>query len=400
MAFNFNMSFGAPPQPKLVERTSDGSWFYRITGGSKRDSLSTQAKIKLALKSPVFMSPAIKVMDLASQANIQSLDSQGRVINDHALHELMPRANGAQTWTEFIAQVMMYAKLGVAIIYIPHNDLNEVNTIHCLKPENIVFDNSVIRNLLSVIGLKEYKKDSKSKTIKYRLENGDTQEYRVDHLHLMSTLPIGLNDGNIFENLSLLDILIDPILNTKEILELDYQASKLAKKVVVGEKKGTIDLDRPMNEPEKISIEQSVSSDKLITATNKDIQVKRMYESKSGLDIIETYKMYANIGEDMLGVSPDIGAFGRATFNNQQLATGRTIEFAVLPILEKLLEIIEQNSELKNLRADFSHMSFNQVFEEMREKKNETKLKNIVLAYDKGLITLDRAKELTKQIFE
>ena len=400
MAFNFNMSFGSPPAPKVVERDNSGNWLYRITGGSKRDSINTQHKVKLALKSPVFMSPAIKVMDLASQANIVSLDSEDKVISNHALHELMPRANGHQTWTEFIAQVMLYAKLGVAIIYIPHNNLNEGNTIHCLKPENIIFDHSVIKSLLSIIGLKEYKKESSEKTITYRLENGATQKYRLDHLHLISTLPIGIKDDNIFENLSLLDVLLDPILNAKEILELDYQSSKLAKKVVVGEKKSGVDLSLPQGEPEKISIEQSVSSDKLITATNKDIQVKRMYESKSGLDIIETYKMYANISEDMLGVSPDIGAFGRSTFNNQQLATGRTIEFAVMPILEKLLEIIEQNSELKNLRADFSHMSFNQVFEELREKKNETKLDNIIKALSNGLISQEQATELTKQIFE
>lgn len=400
MAFNFNMSFGRP-KPSQVERYSNGDTWYTI---GQIDSLSGKIcamrdRVSFALSNESFMSNALKVTRLGSQARFHSANTKGEIISTYALHDLMPRANAFQTWTEFISQVMLYANIGLAVIYIPNNTLSSTNTIHCLKLEKITYNAGALNKLGSIIGLNKGSEYLKQTRVNYTFEDGSTRSIPLNELHLISALPLGLS-SNLFENITLVDVLYKVLINSNELLDLEYKTSKLAQKVIVGEKKGGVDLSLPQNEPEKQSIEKSVMSDKFITATNKDIQAKRLVESKSGLGIPEHYKLWSNVIGDMLGISPDLGIDAKSTYNNQELATGRTIEFAVMPILDKLVEILEQNSSLKNIQISFAHMGFNQVFEKEREEKNKLKLDNIISALDKNLITPQRAEELTKQIFD
>lgn len=397
---NFNLSFGFGNKPKSVHINERGDTFYHmedLTADFKLQSF--KGKYKTLLRSPAFMSPAKKIFDLASQARINSYDENDKIKKVNALYEVADKPNMFQSWTEFHAIVALRATIGSAWIYAPNDRVGKGNSIFVLDPERVKIQNSLLKRFAKLIVTKRTFEDLFKETITYTYPDGEEEEIEIRKIHTVSSMPKGFS-GNFWESLSLIDCLIKPILNADSALDSENVQLFLARKIIISGD-GKVDYGKfsTLGETEKYSIEESVMSDKVINATNGTVISQRLIEDKDKLKLPESYINSSLIIADVLGVDKALLPFSNATYENQEKGAGRTIEYAVLPIMEQYMEVLEYLTGLKNLKADYSHCSFNQVFEKERAEKNKIVLENIEKAMAMNLLSEKDGKGIADTIF-
>lgn len=397
---NFNLSFGFGNKPKSVHIDERGNIQYTMEDMNPHFAFkSFKGKYNYLLSSPAFMSPAKKIFDLASQVRINSYSKDDKILKVNALYDVAERPNMFQSWTEFHATVALRATIGCAWIYAPNDKVGNGNSIFVLDPERVKIEKSLLDRFAKLMLTKQSYNELYKDRITYTYPNGEEERIELRKIKVVSAMPNGFN-GNFWECLSLIDCLVKPIVNSESALDSENVQLFLARKVLLTKDKKT-DLGSfdTMGDQEKGSIERSVMSNKVINAVNTELKATRLIENKEGLKLPESYQFSSLIIADVLGVDKSLLPFSTATYENQEKGAGRTIEYAVLPIMEKYIEVLEKLTGLTNLKASYEHCSFNQVFEKERAEKNKVVLENIEKAIAMNLLSEEDGKKIADSIF-
>lgn len=397
---NFNLSFGFGNKPKSVHINERGDIQYHMMEVSLNNKVKGfKNKYNLLINSPAFMSPARKVFDLASQARINSYKEDGKINKVNAIYDVATKPNKFQSWTEFHATVVFRALCGSAWIYAPNDRVSESDSIFVLDPNRIEIEPKLIERLSKFILSEKTYKEIFKEQIRYVFPDGSSEDIELSKIRIVSAMPNGLTN-NFLESLSLIDCLIKPILNSESALDSENANLFLARKLMVTKKgANTLGEFNTQGDKEKQSTEESLTSEKLVTSSNVELHSQRLIEGKDALKIPESYINSSLIIADVLGVDKALLPFSNATYENQEKGAGRTIEYAVMPIMDKYIEVLEYLTNIPSLKASFDHCSFNQVFGKEREEKNKLTLENIQKAIELNLLSLEEAKRITNEVF-
>lgn len=373
-------------QPLSVERNINGDWWYEMfsSKNNAKDLNTYRAKLNAVLCNPA----CLKVFKL--NCDLFSLGKVNQYQNDELkeinyLYSIKKKPNHFQTWTQFFWDYMFWKMLGTAVLYRSNNVLNESTQMYWLNPANVDFQNGKNRFssfIFSNLGFN----DQQRETIKYTFDDGKLSNIKLRDLSFFFDLSNGLG-GNWYQGNSALDALYKVIANSEQSLDAKNINLEFSQKFMVNGKNSLEDVSQtPMGETEKIDIEQSVRSNKKVHAVKTPIDVKRFVDDIARLKLDESfYNDYFMIGT-MYGIPRDVleANLRGSTYENQEKATARHVEYSLKPSGQALTDEFEYLFNLEDLRFEWNHLMFNQVFEKEKQEVIKLKLENEKLAKELG----------------
>jgi hypothetical protein len=195
-------------------------------------------------------------------------------------------------------------------------------------------------------------------------------------------------EGNYFQGESRIDALMKVIKNSE--LGLDAKAINLEmlQKFMVSGQADPSDVSQlGMSETEKLTIEEKVRSFKKVHAVKSKISIERFVDNFAQLELDKSYDADALKMASLLNVPKevlDLLADG-TTYENQEKATGRQVEYSAKPKWKQLTDWFQSQYGFQDIRADYSDLSFNQVFEKDRADKEKTKAETMLLLAKAGI---------------
>lgn len=404
MGFNFNFSWGSPQQPLSVERDSSGNWFYRIfSSDTKKGKINDKTKLELVLSSPAALKVFALNCDLFSLGKINSYEND-KLDQVNFIYSLKQTPNEFQTWKQFFWDYMFWRMTGTAIMYSSSNVLNEKTQIYWLKPYCLDIPKSVSDKLSKNYNSAETLKSLSKEKLKYTFDDGTTAYYQLSELSFFFDLSNGLQ-GNWITGNSRLDALYQIICNSQKAIDSKGVNLDFSKKfVITGNYDPTKNLSdfSTMGNVEKEDIEQKVLSGKPVHSVKMPIDLKRFVDDIAKLKLDESfYNDYFMIGS-MYGIPRDVleANLRGSTYENQEKATGRHIEYSIKPAADDFTDRLEKKFGFEDIRLEYTHLSFNQIFEQQKAEKQKIQLENVKIAKELGGITEAQAVEMVNQILQ
>lgn len=404
MGFNFNFSWGSPQQPLSVEHDSSGNWFYRIfSSDTKKGKLNDKTKLELVLNNPAALKVFALNCDLFSLGKINSYRND-KLDQVNFIYSLKQTPNDFQTWKQFFWDYMFWRMTGTAIMYSSSNVLNEKTQIYWLKPYCLEIPKSVSDKLSKNYNSNETLKSLSKEKVKYTFDDGTTTYYQLSELSFFFDLSNGLQ-GNWITGNSRLDALYQIICNSQKAIDSKGVNLDFSKKfVITGNYDPTKNLSdfSTMGNVEKEDIEQKVLSGKPVHSVKMPIDLKRFVDDIARLKLDESfYNDYFMIGS-MYGIPRDVleANLRGSTYENQEKATGRHIEYSIKPAADDFTDRLEKVFGFEDVRIEYTHLSFNQIFEQQKAEKQKIQLENVKLAKELGGVTESQAVEMVNQILQ
>ena len=377
--FNFGLEWGS--KPLSVTRDNDGNWFtemFRSTNNAK-ELLTYKQKLNIVLKNPA----CLKVFSL--HCDLYSLGRTNLYDNDELkevnfLYKTKKKPNPFQTWKQFDWAYKLWRMLGMGVMYRTNNTFTESTQLYWLNPANIDFQggkNRFSRFIFSVLGTNDIKKE----TIKYTFPDGSVSNIKINELSFFFDLSNGLN-GNWFEGNSRLDALYKVIANNESSLDAQNINLEFSQKFMASQRTDSLS-EVPLTDEDKESIEGSTRSNKKVHAVKKPVDVKRFVDDIARLKLDETYFNTAYIVGNMYNTPKDILELylkGGSTFENQEKSMARMVEYCLSPAGEDYTDEFESLFNYEDIRKEWNHLMFNQVFEKERQEVIKMKLENEQLA--------------------
>lgn len=78
-----------------------------------------------------------------------------------------------------------------------------------------------------------------------------------------------------------------------------------------------------------------------------------------------------------------------STYENQEKSTGKHVEYSLKPAGTALTDVLEKRFSFQDLRMEWKHLSFNQVFEKDKAERQGIQLDNLKKAIDMGITVPD-----------
>jgi len=390
MGFNFNIGWGNN-QPLSVERNANGDFFYQMfSSATNHKRLLTDAqKINAILSNPACLKVFALNCDLFSLGVVNQV-KDGTITVPNFLKEQTPKPNVKQGWSQFFWDYCFYNMLGTAYLWKPtvSRELTETSQIQWLNPANIVWESNTTQKLKSLIlGQQTLKDILKKNYITYNLGNGQDIRIPLNEITPIHDLTSGLS-GNFYKGISRVDALYKIISNSESSLDAKNINLEFSQKYMVNGKNSIENISElPMGETEKVDIENKIRSNKNVFAVKTPIDVKRFVDDIARLKLDECfYNDYFMIGS-MFGIPKDIleTTVRSSTYENQEKATGRHLEYTIKPKAVNLLDALSSLFGFDGLEMSWQHLAFNQVFEVDRVAVQKTRLENLKVAVDLGL---------------
>ena len=387
MGFNLNFSFGRSTIPTYVERDASGGFWYQISdflNGTKTNKFkSEKARINAVLLNPAALRVSTLLADITSQGKVESYINN-ELKDNNWLYTKKERPNDWQTWTDFLYDYSFFRFLGNAYLYVSGD------VMYFLHPSGLNFTDKQIKSFqnlsLSKYGTKS-KKNTKTGKFEYKQQNGDTLSLELANLYVISDISNNIS-GNWLIGNSRLDALYNVILNselsvTSKGKNLEYTQKFFA----TGQHNPADIVSTPMSEQEKQSIEKAFNSNRQIHATKSKVDFTHLVEDMNKLKLNEAYTHDLLVIADMYGVPKElIGVLqGGSTYENQEKATGRLIDYTIRPACQQLTDTLELIFGAEDLRTSFKHLPFNAVFEAEKITNQGTELTNLKMASELGL---------------
>lgn len=380
MGFNFNINWGR--QINHVERGQDGNFFYSFLQsvyGGKDDRYD---KIEEVLKNPA----ALKVLkfnaDTFSLGKLNSY-SNGKLKTEDYLYSIQQRPNDWQTWTDFLWCYCFYLQLGNAYLY------KNGEIMYFLDPCGIELTDKQ-RNKFYQLSFSKYGENSKRNTMsgffKYRDKSGEKMTLEMKNLTIISDMT-GVS-GDWFDGGSRLNALCDVIKNSKLSLKSKQINLEFSQKFLLT---GQHDPDNvstiPMSTAEKDNLEQITRGGRQVHATKSRVDLKHFVDNLASLKLDDAYLNDLHIIGNMYGIPKDVlEALAKgATYENQEKSLGRHVDYNLKPMGQKLTDSLESLLKVEDLRINYNHLPFNQVFEKERAETNKLKIENLTAAKELGL---------------
>lgn len=403
MAFSFNFGYNQT-RPITVERDSSNNIFYSLFNSSRgvANKISDANKLDKVMSNPALLKVVVLDCDIFSMGKINKYND-GKLIEKDFLYSLTPKPNFLQSWTQFNWDYKFWLDIyGKAYLYNPNGStsLNENTSIQWLNPCKITWNDTYIKKLQTFIFSKKSYGEVMKGTFTYTFENGETKTIRLDELQVFHDLTnAGL--ANPLDGYSRIDALYKVINNSELTLDAKGINTFLSGRVMVS---GTSDLENvsqmPMHENERLDIESKVMSNKNVHAVKSMIDIKRFVDNMANLKLDESFlsdyfifgAMF-NIPKDVL----DITAKG-STYENQEKAMARLVEYAEAPKGQKLTDWIESQFDLQDIRMSWEHLSFMQVFEKEKNENYKVKAETLLLLMSAG-VALEEINEMINTKF-
>lgn len=378
MAWNFNISFGKVP---LLQGNSD-SYFYRIIDAFKnRGRKKPSNKLKVVLESPAVLFVFKLIAEYYAMGKYNSY-KDNKLVQEDYLYEEKGNPNAWQTWTDFDQNYVFAILLGTAYLY------EQNGVMYILREDGIELTDSQRESFKTLTFSKygaESQKSIKKGTFKYKTGN-TTQNLDLSKVWIIQDTS-GVN-GDWWSGISRIDALYGIITNSNLIVSAEEVNLEFSQKFLVSGEHDNNDItSQMMGEEEKSSLEKDAHSDKNMFATGSKVNVHHFVDNIADLKLDDAFfaKVYA-IGK-MYGVPKDIlemSLKGGATFENQEKALMRFVEFGLKPLGQKLTDVLENLFNLEDLRKEFTHLSFNQIFEKEKELVRKTQIESLKLSAELG----------------
>lgn len=384
----FGLTWGS--KPTAVERDSSGNWFTEIFSSIGRRSirLTDKQKLDYVLTNPALLKVVAVTADLGSLANVNKYDND-KLIEKNFLYSIVDKPNFKQGWAQFFWEYFFWIQMGAAYLYNPNGSkvLKENNPIQWLIPQNIDWNVSAIDRLKAFIFTKASFNDVMKAQVNYNLGNGQSVLIQMSEIVTFYDM-IGGIEGNTFKAVNRIDALYKIIENSEMALDAKRINLEMVQKFMVSGQSDPNDTTQlPMGEDEKQSIEDKVRSLKKVHAVKSKISIERFVDNLAQLELDNSFN------EDMLKIASvmnvpkevlDILTEG-STYENQEKATARQVEYGVKPKWKQLTDWFESNYGFQDIRADYSELSFNQVFEKEKAEKDKIKAETLLFLMKAGV---------------
>jgi hypothetical protein len=379
MAFNFSFGFGNR-QKRAFEFDKDGNIFYSLFDsiGGLANRIPDREKIKKVCDNPALLKVISMDCDIFSLGKVCEY-KEGKLIEEDFLYSIKKKPNLMQSYTQFFWDYKFWLNIyGTAILYNPDNSKNIANTsLQFLNPANIVYNDTLIRKLQKFIFSSLTYNEVLEGSITYQFDNGESKEIKLKELTFFHDLT-SAGKSNPLTGISRIDALYKVINNSELALDAKGINLFLAGRFMVAGKADPSKTDFaniPMSEDEKQSIEQKVLSNKSIHAVKSMIDIKRFVEDMGKLKLDESFVADFFMFGSMFNIPRDIleTSLRGSTYENQEKAMARLIEYCEKPKAQKLTDWFESQFDFQDIRMSWNHLMFMKIFE--KEQINNQKLK-------------------------
>ncbi len=379
MSFNFNISFGKNP---ITFDNIKENYFYQIINAFKGKKHKDYDKLQTVLDSPAAMFVFKLISEYYAMGKYNSYKN-GKLDQEDYLYEILGNPNQWQTWTDFDQNYIFGILLGNAYLY----EQNDV--MYFLQERDIQLTQNQ-RNSFKTLSFSKYgtqtKKNIQKGSFKYR--TGNTQiTLDLSNLYIIQDTS-GVN-GDWFAGVSRLDALYGIVVNSNLAVSSENVNLEFSQKFLVSGQYDSNDVtSQMMGSDEKDSLDRNARSGKNMFATGSKVDIHHFVGDLSKLKLDDTFLSKVYMIAKMYGVPKDVvemSLSGGATFENQEKAIGRMTDYCLKPLGQKLTDILENIFDLEDLRKEFSHLSFNKIFEQEREDLRTSQLTNLTASVALGM---------------
>lgn len=365
-----------------VERNIVGDYFYTYVDGEINDRkfVDVAEKVKFCMNNPALMLALKLNADLFSLVKINSYKN-GTISKDNYLHTVLPKPNPFQTWEQFLWDYKFWKDLGTAYVYNTYPLLKD-SYLYCLNPANFKFTEEQDKDFAKIVESKKELDLILDQTIQYLDDQGNKKDFDLRDIKPFFNLSNGVS-GNWFIGLSIIDSILPNLRLADELIRSQrINAEFSAKFVATDKEKSNVGAFTTFGDDEKRSTEKALRSSKSIHALKQPLDIQRFASDIAGLKLDEQYQSQYFFICKALGIPKDVAELylnGGATFENQEKALGKYINQSLKPDADDLISYLESKFGIEELKADWNHLSFMQVFEkeraEIKEKNIDTLLK-------------------------
>jgi len=405
MGFSFNISFGGNQrEPLSIDTDNAGNIFYTMFSSSSAlgKVIPDADKLRIVLNNPALLKVIALDCDIFSLGKINKYQDE-KIKEVDFLYSETKKPNMFQSWTQFDYDYKFWLNIfGTAYLYNPNNSkiLNENSNIQWLNPCNFQWDSSIVQKLQALILSKQSYNDIFKSSVLYRFDNGNSKWIKLSEITPFHDLT-NAGSNNPMKGYSRIDALYKVIKNSELALDAKSINLEFAQKYLVA---GTADPDNvthlPMDETEKLSIEEKIRSSKKVHAVKSMIDIKRFVEDIGKLKIDESfYNDYFMFGT-MFNIPRDIleANLRGSTYENQEKSMARLIEYCEAPKGQMLTDWLENQYGYQDIRMSWSHLMFNQVFEKERYERVGLQIDNIIKVKDAGGISQQEANAMMSKL--
>lgn len=390
MEFNL-INFRSSKLPNYVERDSSGNFFYSFLDkllGNKKVITDTTC---YTLDNPALLMVRKFIADYGSLAKIHAYKNNKLFAEDY-LYEIAERPNPNQTWTELIWQYFFYANAENVYLYAQNN------VVYLLKRENIELSATQLNDYKKLYFSSSTRKSTLKGSFKYKNEDGTKVPLKLENLHIIDVMS-GIS-GDWFNGSSVIASIKPIVDNSTEALESKGRNIFYTKKILVSGNQ--TDASRiangVMSSQEQQSVTDTLLSNKPIHSVKDNLNVNQLVSNLKNLGLDDSFnadlskltRMF-NIPSDLIDLILKGGVFNEG----KEKSLGLYVYYTLVPMLQKLTDVLEIVYDQEDLRPSFSHCPFNKVFEKEKQEDIKLQLENLEKAQ---LLGLDISKQL-KEIY-
>lgn len=392
--FGINISWGNQKQPLSVERDNEGNWFYTMfKGGLKsKKGLSDSDKLDLAFENPAFLKVLTLNCDLFSLGKINSYENN-KLKEIDVLYSVKKKPNYFQTWTKFNWEYLMYRMIfGYSVLRIVGNDLSRA-TLYWLNPARMDYNG---KEFSRIVFSEAQFNSLRKKTIKYQHLDGKWEDIPLTELEFIQDLS-NTSNSNFLIGRSRMDALLDVISNSGQSIRAKGGNLDFADKFLVSGRHDPENVTGlPMSEDDKRSAESILKGNKRVHAVKSKVDINRFTDNLANLKLDDSYIHDLYVIGSMYGTPREVidANVKGSTYENQEKATGKHVEYSLKPAATALTDVLEERFDYQDLRMEWSHLSFNQVFEKDKADRQGIQLDNLQKAINLGVEIPDLSKRV------
>lgn len=384
------INFRSSKLPNYVERDSTGNFFYSFLDkllGNKKVITDTTT---YTLDNPALLMVRKFIADYGSLAKIHAYRNNKLFAEDY-LYEIAERPNPNQTWTELIWQYFFYANAENVYLYAQNN------VVYLLKRENIELSETQLNDYKKLYFSSATRKSTLKGGFKYKNEDGTKVPLKLENLHIIDVMS-GIS-GDWFNGSSVIASIKLIVDNSTEALESKGRNIFYTKKILVSGNQ--TDASRiangVMSSQEQQSVTDTLLSNKPIHSVKDNLNVNQLVSNLKNLGLDDSFnadfskltRMF-NIPSDLIDLILKGGVFNEG----KEKSLGLYVYYTLVPMLQKLTDVLEIVYDQEDLRPSFSHCPFNKVFEKEKQEDIKLQLENLEKAQQLGLDVLKQLKEI------
>lgn len=384
------INFRSSKLPNYIERDSSGNFFYSFLDkllGNKKVITDTTC---YTLDNPALLMVRKFIADYGSLAKIHAYKNNKLFAEDY-LYEIAERPNPNQTWTELIWQYFFYANAENVYLYAQNN------VVYLLKRENIELSATQLNDYKKLYFSSSTRKSTLKGGFKYKNEDGTKVPLKLENLHIIDVMS-GIS-GDWFNGSSVIASIKPIVDNSTEALESKGRNIFYTKKILVSGNQ--TDASRiangVMSSQEQQSVTDTLLSNKPIHSVKDNLNVNQLVSNLKNLGLDDSFnadfskltRMF-NIPSDLIDLILKGGVFNEG----KEKSLGLYVYYTLVPMLQKLTDVLEIIYDQEDLRPSFSHCPFNKVFEKEKQEDIKLQLENLEKAQQLGLDISKQLKEI------